>query len=99
MVQRVVDERSGRAARALRKESNKKEKKRGGQVYTGYRLVQPTDVNENKELPPSSDFLSPLSTGKPVGHGTSKAGNTTVAETKRKKKKEAYTEAFRRRWS
>lgn len=48
--------------------------------------MQPTDVNENKELPPSSDFLSPLSTGKPVGHGTSKAGNTTVAETKRKRK-------------
>lgn len=84
MVQRVVDERSGRA-RALRKESNKKKKKRGAGIH-GYRLVQPTDVNENKELPPSSDFLSPLSTGKPVGHGTSKAGNTTVAETKRKKR-------------
>jgi len=43
--------------------------------------VQPTDVNENKELPPSSDFFSPLSTGKPFGHGTSNAGNATAAET------------------
>lgn len=49
--------------------------------------MQPTDVNENKELPPSSDFLSPLSTGEPVGRGTSKAANTTAAETKRKRRK------------
>lgn len=62
--------------------------------------MQPTDVNENKELPPSSDFLSPLSTGKPVGRGTSKAGNTTVAETGRRKKKigNADAEVFRRWW-
>lgn len=49
--------------------------------------MQPTDVNENKELPPSSDFLSPFSTGEPVGHGTSEAGNTTVPETEGRKKR------------
>jgi len=90
VAQRVVDKGRGRV-KALRKES---EVKKGCIGIHRYRLVQPTDVNENKELPPSSDFLSPLSTGKPVGHGTSEAGNTTVTETKRKK--EVDTEVFRR---
>lgn len=58
--------------------------------------MQPTDVNENKELPPSSDFLSPLSTGKPVGHG--RKHNSDRNERGRGKKKQVDTEAFRRRW-
>jgi len=51
-----------------------------------YRLVQPTDVNENKELPPSSDFLSPLSTSKPGGRGTSKAENSARNEKRIRKR-------------
>lgn len=53
-MQRVVDERRGTGRGRGGKSSGAK--KIG---IHRYRLVQPTDVNENKELPPSSDFLSP----------------------------------------
>ncbi|KAL0134177.1 hypothetical protein PUN28_001185 [Cardiocondyla obscurior] len=91
---------STRGARALKKDLGVKKEP----VYNGYRFVRPTDVNENKELPPSSDFLpAQLSAGEPVGCGTSEGGNTTATEAKKEqrgKKKEIQvdTEVFRRCW-
>lgn len=84
MITRAADEGVGRGrARAPRKEPESEKRVWG--VHR-YRLVQPTDVNENKELPLSSDFLSPLSTGKPVGHGRKHNGGRNERGGKRKKK-------------